>query len=170
MPPCPRNARPRKEGMEQPDYPSCSQRPHDRNVLAWKKSASRRVRGGWVRMMRAVKDSLATPLIERPRLGKWHISVCQRIEWVRMVRAVWRHSDHLLESVKGDSDPRERSGLAKTLGAHKTLPPHGTRPTHISRACTDVSSLIRDDVHLGGVHNPAAPYSARRGPRARAQT
>ncbi len=30
---CSRNARPLKRGGEQPDYPSCSLRPHDQNVL-----------------------------------------------------------------------------------------------------------------------------------------
>jgi hypothetical protein len=28
-----RNARPQKEGGEQPDHPSCSPRPHDQNAL-----------------------------------------------------------------------------------------------------------------------------------------
>jgi hypothetical protein len=61
---------------------------------------------------------------------------------------------------------------AKTRPAHETQDAAASRDTaaHISRACTVVSSRIRDDVHLAGVHKLAAPYSSRRGPRARAQT
>ena len=65
---------------------------------------------------------------------------------------------------------RKTLSAHRTLGARGTLPAHRTRPAHISRACTDVSSLIRDDVHLAGVHNRDALYSARREPRTRAQT
>jgi hypothetical protein len=40
----------------------------------------------------------------------------------------------------------------------KTLGAHWTRPAHISWACTVVSSLIRDDVHLASVRRREATF------------
>jgi hypothetical protein len=47
---------------KRPGDRSCSQNAHDEAVLAWVKGASLHARGGWVRMLRAVNDGLATSL------------------------------------------------------------------------------------------------------------
>ena len=59
---------------------------------------------------------------------------------------------------------KRSAGICVVLGPRQSRLPHGTRPAHISRACTDVASLIRDAVHLGGAHKPGATYSSHGAP------
>ena len=59
---------------------------------------------------------------------------------------------------------KRSAGICVVLGPKESRPPHGRRPAHISRACTDLASLIRDAVHLGGAHKHGATYSSHRAP------
>ena len=73
--------------------PSCSQNAHDKHVLAWDKSASRRARG-WAgeniaRSEGQSGDSLSRSDVRVKALaGYWHVSACQLVGRVRKSRAV----------------------------------------------------------------------------------